>query len=338
MKLVWSEEVYDDETGQWLEQDVVDESYLELALVWEQELTVQALLARRSRPFSRTEAFSLCALVILNDIGGDVLTALLDVCPPLEEFLDAGRVDYPVPEFWDPLRLTELAAYLGREELLDILLRRGGNVNARPASKIFPISPLEAAAWGGSPGCVERLLREPGLDPSFTVHLQRLWARPGMDENQRRCLQSIAPKVTGMEYPERGPAPVPGQLCAAVAAEMGNGELFLRLCRERGRLSRADAEAALNTLWAEAALAKRRDPPDMLLALLEVFPEALKRREGRALLALSAADCPGDVRLEPWLRQLRGKALPLSLLSEHFHGWEKDGPQTQKVQKRLRPV
>ena len=76
-------------------------------------------------------------------------------------------------------------------------------------------------------------------------------------------------------------------------------------------------------------------PESELPALLEVFPEALKRREGRALLALSAADYPEDARLEPWLRQLRGKALPLSLLAEHFPGWEKDGPQTQKVRERL---
>ena len=336
MKLVWSEEVYDDETGRWLEQDDADGSYLELALVWEQELTVQALLARRSRPFSRTEAFSLCALIILNDVGGDVLTALLDACPPLEEFLDISRVDCSVPEFWDPLGLTELAAYLGREELLDILLRRGGNVNARPAPRLFPISPLEAAAWGGSPGCAERLLREPGLDLSFTVHLQRLWAKPELTENQRQCLRRIAPRIAGTAFPDEGPVPIPGTFCPMVAAEMGNGELFLRLCRERGRLSRADGSAALNTLWAEAALAKRQDPPDMLLALLEVFPEALERRECRALLALSAADYPEDSRLEPWLRQLRGKALPLSLLSEHFPGWEKGGPQAKKIRERLR--
>ena len=335
MEPIWFEEVYDDETGQWIEQGYVDGSDLELKLVWEQDLTVQALLERRSRPFPATEAFSLCALVILNDIGGDVLTALLDACPPLETFLDICRVDYPVPEFWGYLGLTELAAYLGREELLDILLCRGGNVNCRPAPDAFPVSPLEAAAWGGSLECVERLLREPGLDLAFTVHLQRLWAKPEPDEGQRRCLRRIAPYVAGTAFPDRGPVPIPETLCPMTAVEMGNEALFLRLCRERGCLSLPDAEAALGMLWAEASLVKRRDPPDMLLALLEVFPEALKRREGRALLALSAADFPGDARLEPWLRQLRGKALPLSLLAEHFPGWEEDGAQTKKIKERL---
>ena len=332
----WFEEVYDDETGQWIEQNDVEGPYLELALVWEQELTVQALLERRSDPFPWTEAFSLCALVILNDIGGDVLTALLDVCPPLEEVLDAGGVDYPIPEFWGYLGLTELAAWLGREELLDILLRRGGNVNCRPSPDAFPVSPLEAAVWGGRPECVERLLREPGLDLSFTVHLQRLWAKPELTGDQRQCLRRVAPLVAGTAIPDQGPVPIPENFCPLIAVEMGNEALFLRLCREWGRLSRTDAETALTVLWGAAALAKRQDPPDMLLALLEVFPDALKRREGRALLALSAADCPGDARLEPWLKQLRGKRLPLSLLSAHFPGWEKDGPQTLKVQKRLR--
>lgn len=74
----------------------------------------------------------------------------------------------------------------------------------------------------------------------------------------------------------------------------------------------------------------------MLLALLELFPEALERREGRALLALSAADHPGDTRLEPWLNRLSGKCLPYSLLAEHFPGWEKDGPQVQKSRERSR--
>ena len=117
-------DVYDDETGQWIEQDDGDESFLELELAWVQESDLLAMLEQRSSPFSRTEAFSLCAEVILYDFSSNVLSALLDVCPPLEEFLDAGRVDCPVPEFWDPLGLTELAAYLGREELLETL--RGG--------------------------------------------------------------------------------------------------------------------------------------------------------------------------------------------------------------------
>ena len=336
MKLVWSEEVYDDETGQWIEPDDADESFLELELAWVQESDLPAMLERRSSPFSKTEAFSLCAETILYDFSANVLSALLDVCPPLEEFLEAGRVNCPVPEFWDPLGLTELAAYLGREELLDLLLRRGGNVNSRPAPYLFPISPLEAAAWGGSLGCVERLLREPGLDLSFTAHLQRLWARPQPDKGQRRCLRRIAPQVVGVEFPDRGPVPIPENLCPMTAVEMGNEELFLRLCRERGRLSKADGAASLNTLWGEAALAGRQDPPDMLLALLEHFPEALECREGRALLALSAADYPGDVRLDPWLDRLSGKRLPFSLLAEHFPGWEKDGPQTQKIRERLR--
>ena len=336
MKLVWHEEVYDDETGRWIEQDDADEPFLEAELVWVQGSDLPAMLGRRSSPFSKAEAFSLCAEVIRYDFSAGVLSALLDVCPPPEEFLDAGRVDCPVPEFWDPLGLTELAAYLGREELLDLLLRRGGNVNARPAPGRFPISPLEAAAWGGDPGCVERLLREPGLDLSFTVHLQRLWAKPELDGGQRRCLQRIAPLAAGTAFPDEGPAPIPKTFCPMIAVEMGNGEFFLRLCRERGRLSPADGAAAMNTLWAEAALAKRQDPPDMLLALLELFPEALEYREGRALLALSAADRPGDVRLDPWLDRLWGKRLPFSLLAEHFPGWEKDGPRTQKTRERAR--
>lgn len=338
MKLVWHEDVYDDETGQWIEQDDGDEPFLEMELAWVPEPDLLAMLEQRSSPFSKTEAFSLCAGMILYDFSADVLRALLDVSPPLEEFLNAGRVDCPVPEFWDPLGLTELAAFLGREELLDLLLRRGANANARPAPNLFPVSPLEAAAWGGSLECVERLLREPGLDLSFTVHLQRLWAKPELEGGQRRCLQRIAPSVAGTAFPDEGPVPVPKTLCPMLAVEMENGELFIRLCRERGRLSPADGEAALNTLWAEAALAKRQDPPDMLLALLEVFPEALERREGRALLALSATDHPGDVRLEPWLNRLSGKRLPLSLLAEHFPGWEKDGPQTLKIRKRLELV
>lgn len=329
------EEVYDDETGQWVEQDVADGTLLEVELVWVPESELPALLERREMPFARMEAFSLCAEVILNDFGVNVLNALLNVCPPLEEFLDAGRVNYPIPELWGYLGLTELAAYLGRVELLDTLLRRGGNVNGRPGPDALPVSPLDAAAWGGSLNCVERLLQEPGLDLSFTAHLQRLWARPEPDENQRRCLRRVAPLVAGTEFPDRGPVPISGKLHPAVAVETGNGELFLRLCRERGCLSPKDGDGTLNMLWVEAALVKRKDPPDMLLALLEVFPEALKRREGRALLVLSAADYPEDARLEPWLRQLRGKALPLSLLSEHFPGWEKDGPQTQKIRKRL---
>lgn len=296
MKFVRHEEVYDDETGQWIEQEDADGSYfeLELDLVWEQEPDLLALLKQRNRPFAKTEAFSLCAGVILHDFGAGVLNALLDVCPPLETFLDTGRVDHPVPEFWGSLGLTELSAYLGREELLDLLLRRGGNVNGRPTPDAFPISPLEAAAWGGSLGCVERLLEEPGLDLAFTAHLQRLWAKPELDEGQRRCLRRIAPQVAGLAFPDRGPVPIPGKLYPAAAVEMGNGELFLRLCREQGHFSREEAENALEMLWVEAALAKRRDPPDMLLALLVIFPDALKHREGRALLALSAADYPGD--------------------------------------------
>ena len=66
MKLVWHEETYDDETGRWVEQDGVDESFLEVDLVWARE---SDLLERRDRPFARAEAFSLCAGVILNDFS-----------------------------------------------------------------------------------------------------------------------------------------------------------------------------------------------------------------------------------------------------------------------------
>ena len=329
------EEIYDDETGQWIEQDAADGPFLEVELVWVPESDLPALLERRKTPFARAEAFPLCAEVILNDFSVHVLNALLNVCPPLQELLDAGRVDCHIPEFWDPLGLTELAAYLGREELLDLLLRRGGNANARPEPRLFPVSPLEAAAWGGNPGCVERLLREPELDLSFTVHLQRLWAKPELTEDQRQCLRRIAPLVADTAFPDRGPVPIPAAFCPMIAVEMDNGALFLRICRERGRLSRADGSAALNTLWAEAALVKRQDPPDMLLALLEVFPEALAHRECRALLMLSAADFPEDSRLEPWLNRLSVKRLPFSLLAEHFPDWEKDGAKPRKIRERL---
>ena len=318
--LTLSQEVYDDETGQWVPEDP------------EAELLALAL---SSAPFSESEAFALCTDAILN--GGDPgeLDALLDKCPPLADFLNASRIDFPIPDFWGYLGLVELASYLGRTKLLDVLLHRGGNVNVRPTAHTLPMSPLEAAAWGGSLGCVERLLAEPTLDLSFSVNLQRLWARLGLEEGQRRCLQRIAPQVTGMEFPDQGPVPIPETFFPIAAIDQANEELFLRLCRERGKLTPTEAEPALGMLWTQASLLDRRDPPDMLLALLELFPEALERQEGRALLALNAVRFPQEARLEPWLKRLRNKPIPLDLLDEHFAGWERDGINTRRLRERL---
>lgn len=102
--------------------------------------------------------------------------------------------------------------------------------------------------------------------------------RPNTD--QLRCLRRIAPRVRGMDFPEDGPVPIPETFHPMAAVEMGNGALFLRCCRERGGLSRADAEHSLKMLWTQAALAGRQDAPDMLLALLKQYPEALEQKEG----------------------------------------------------------
>lgn len=300
MKLVVGEERYDDASGEWFEEG-------ELELLWDPDLAAKILRSRRDRPFSKAQAFTLCATVILDDLGGQVLEALLDVCPPLEDFLGVSRVDYPVPDFWGELGLVELCAYLGREELLDILLRRGGNVNVRPGPEAFPLSPLEAAAWGGSLACVERLLCEKALDLTFSVHLQRLWAKlqqPGLEkrtEAQKRCLERVAPLVAGMDFQETGP--IPQTLHPAMAAEMGNDALFVRLCRQRG-LTPKEAHGALEMLWIKAALEGRQDLPEMLLALLECFPAALELEKGQELLARSVAAFPKDIRLKAWKSRL----------------------------------
>lgn len=318
-------------------EDEIEEEYLELELdlVWAQELSIQALLNRRDRPFTKVEACTLCTAAIVNGLSGDLFAALLDCCPPLEEFLTISRVDCHVPEFWGYLGLVELAAYLGREELLDILLLRGGNVNARLAFPEFPVSPLEAAVWGGHLPCVARLVQEPALQLAFTAHLQRLWAKRDLEPGQRKCLQLLAPALTGLEYPDSGPVPIPEALLPAAAAEMGNVELFARMCRERAPLTADMGNGSVQMLWARAALMGEQDGPDMLLALLEAFPAATRRRECRALLLLSGANAPGDARLDPWLRRLKNRALPLELLEEHFPGWGPDGPMTRKAVQRI---
>lgn len=323
------EEVYDDETGTWIEEETGEE--------WLRPASLD-LLKGPEAPLSRDEAFTLCATAILNGSSSRDFEAVLDLCPSLPNFLNIKTVAYSIPDVWSYPGLVELAAYLGRANLLDSLLRRGGNVNVRPAPSApgtLPISPLEAAVYGGSLECVERLLDEPTLGLSFSTQLQRLWAKPALDSDQRRCLQRIAPQVAGMAFPDHGPVPIPEKFLPAVAIEMGNGELFLRLCRERGKLTLSEAESALDTLWVSASLMHRADPPDMLLALLDLFPEAIERQEGRALLALSGGNYPQDTRLEPWLEQLRSKSIPLELLDEHFAGWEKAGVNTRRLRTRM---
>ena len=327
---ILSEEVYDDDLDDWTEEDEEDGP----------GPASMDLLKGLEAPLSAGRAFDLCATAILNYSSSRDFHAILDFCPPLPDFLNVKAVDFSIPNVYGYPGLVELAAYLGQAKLLDLLLRRGGNVNVRPTpntSGAFPISPLEAAVWGGSMECVERLLAEPTLDLSFSAQLQRLWARPSLDSDQRRCLQHVAPLTAGMEFPDAGPVPIPEKFFPAVAIEMDNQELFLRLCQERGRLTTEEAKPALGMLWVAATLMDRNDPPDMLLALLDLFPEALNLEAGPALLALAAVNYPYDLRLEPWLKKLRNIPIQviIALLDEHFTGWELTGVNTRRLRTRM---
>ena len=358
MEFNWSEEIYDDETGTRVPENpeeenpqavpiLVEEVYDDATDDWTEEDGTEGpgpasvdLLKGLDAPLSKGRAFDLCATAILNGSGSRDFNAILDFCPPLPDFLNVRAVDFSIPNVYGYPGLVELAAYLGQAKLLDLLLRRGGNVNVRPTphtSGAFPISPLEAAVWGGSMECVERLLLEPTLDLSFSAQLQRLWAWPSLDSDQRRCLQRVAPQMTGMEFPDQGPVPIPEKFFPAVAIEMDNQELFLRLCQERGRLTQEEAKPALGMLWVAATLMHRNDPPDMLLALLDLFPEALDLEAGPALLALAIVNNPYDLRLEPWLKKLRNIPIQVILasLDEHFAGWGLTGVNTRRLRKRM---
>ncbi|MCI8399183.1 MAG: hypothetical protein HFF90_07265 [Oscillibacter sp.] len=107
-----------------------------------------ACLRKMHRTFSPAFAYSVCSLALDCRLTLRAFTALLDHCPPLEDFLYGFYESILLGAYCG---LVEKAAALDRADVLDLLLSRGPaltdapSMTSRPSKPPCPHSPTTAS-------------------------------------------------------------------------------------------------------------------------------------------------------------------------------------------------
>lgn len=269
-----------------------------------------AALRKYQHLFSPEGAFLLIQQALEYELTIHAFLSILKRCPPVEEFLFSGRADTP---FLGIHGLVELAAYLNRTDVLALLLERGGNVNRFPA---FSLSPLEAALEGTALGSVELLVQQPELDTAWTPRLLSFWSCQDPEPPKLEfCIQAVAPRFFPETYSLHAPLPIPDEPeMTALAIENENWPLARRLLHERPPRSQKEIRSILTAFQ---SLNQQTDQPNCvstLIALLEVRPGLLRRRDACQVLLrywlLFSPPCLSP--LQPWVERIPFSHMELS--------------------------
>lgn len=270
-----------------------------------------AALRKYQHLFSPEGAFLLIQQALEYELTIHAFLSILKRCPPVEEFLFSSQADTP---FLGIHGLVELAAYLNRTDVLALLLERGGNVNRFPA---FSLSPLEAALEGTALGSVELLVQQPELDTAWTPRLLSFWSCQDPEPPKLEfCIQAVAPRFFPETYSLHAPLPIPdAPEMTALAIRNENWPLARRLLHERPPRSQKEIRSILTAFQ---SLNQQTDQPNCvstLIALLEVRPGLLRRRDACQVLLrywlLFSPPCLSP--LQPWVERIPFSHMELSL-------------------------
>ena len=269
-----------------------------------------AALRKYQHLFSPEGAFLLIQQALEYELTIHAFLSILKRCPPVEEFLFSSQADTP---FLGIHGLVELAAYLNRTDVLALLLERGGNVNRFPA---FSLSPLEAALEGTALGSVELLVQQPELDTAWTPRLLSFWSCQDPEPPKLEfCIQAVAPRFFPETYSLHAPLPIPdAPEMTALAIRNENWLLARRLLHERPPRSQKEIRSILTAFQ---SLNQQTDQPNCvstLIALLEVRPGLLRRRDACQVLLrywlLFSPPCLSP--LQPWVERIPFSHMELS--------------------------
>ena len=269
-----------------------------------------AALRKYQHLFSPEGAFLLIQQALEYELTIHAFLSILKRCPPVEEFLFSSQADTP---FLGIHGLVELAAYLNRTDVLALLLERGGNVNRFPA---FSLSPLEAALEGTALGSVELLVQQPELDTAWTPRLLSFWSCQDPEPPKLEfCIQAVAPRFFPEAYSLHAPLPIPdAPEMTALVIKNENWLLARRLLHERPPRSQKEIRSILTAFQ---SLNQQTDQPNCvstLIALLEVRPGLLRRRDACQVLLrywlLFSPPCLSP--LQPWVERIPFSHMELS--------------------------
>lgn len=269
-----------------------------------------AALRKYQHLFSPEGAFLLIQQALEYELTIHAFLSILKRCPPVEEFLFSSQADTC---FLGIHGLVELAAYLNRTDVLALLLERGGNVNRFPA---FSLSPLEAALEGTALGSVELLVQQPELDTAWTPRLLSFWSCQDPEPPKLEfCIQAVAPRFFPETYSLHAPLPIPdAPEMTALAIRNENWLLARRLLHERPPRSQKEIRSILTAFQ---SLNQQTDQPNCvstLIALLEVRPGLLRRRDACQVLLrywlLFSPPCLSP--LQPWVERIPFSHMELS--------------------------
>lgn len=269
-----------------------------------------AALRKYQHLFSPEGAFLLIQQALEYELTIHAFLSILKRCPPVEEFLFSSQADTC---FLGIHGLVELAAYLNRTDVLALLLERGGNVNRFPA---FSLSPLEAALEGTALGSVELLVQQPELDTAWTPRLLSFWSCQDPEPPKLEfCIQAVAPRFFPETYSLHAPLPIPDEPeMTALAIRNENWLLARRLLHERPPRSQKEIRSILTAFQ---SLNQQTDQPNCvstLIALLEVRPGLLRRRDACQVLLrywlLFSPPCLSP--LQPWVERIPFSHMELS--------------------------
>ena len=271
------------------------------------------LLNELTHTLSPKDAMAACLCAL--SCPPDLLSVLLDHCPPIPDFQFQGEGNLA--------SLLNVAVDFYLLEHLDLLLNRGADPNGGPTPNA-EFSPLEFAFCStlhhshGYYDCLKRLLEAPGIRKTPTESILTAWGQLEEDWDAEiiHSCQLLYSHITGQPADPNDPLPYPPQMTLSHTLWRGNRTLAARIsgCRpiteeDRDALLKSYAihhpVSILHAGGVPRFIRQFQNEATLINNFLTQYPDTLPLPEVRSALAAIVLSLPEqDSQLQRWVAQM----------------------------------